>query len=222
MIHAIKSKTFKFGLGLEPNSENFQLLLDNILLNQVEDSAEAINAAASSIIGKAQLEISQKNCGDHRIRVPDSSGRSTLKEVDNESQRKTEISDLITLDKILESPQYCFNPNSTLIWIDTQGHEGHVLESAKKFIKNEAHNSFFVVEFWPYGLEKAGGAETFLKNIGNFTSIYNIEETESDYSIYPIDKTWLKAYYTKALENTKRDFYPHTNLLLVREEGYLR
>src|SRR6266702_2487992 len=43
-----------------------------------------------------------------------------------------------------------------LVWIDTQGHEGHVLAGAPRLLDSAAP---IIMEYWPYGLRRAAGLE---------------------------------------------------------------
>lgn len=45
-----------------------------------------------------------------------------------------------------------------MLWIDVQGHEAHVLDGARETL---ALGIPTTVEYWPYGLERAGGLERF-------------------------------------------------------------
>lgn len=45
-----------------------------------------------------------------------------------------------------------------LVWMDAQGHEGHVLAGARQLI---ARGIPVLTEYWPYGLRRAGGLDRF-------------------------------------------------------------
>jgi hypothetical protein len=45
-----------------------------------------------------------------------------------------------------------------LVWMDCQGHEGHILAGAARVLAADVP---IVSEFWPYGLRRAGGLERY-------------------------------------------------------------
>ena len=50
-----------------------------------------------------------------------------------------------------------------LVWIDAQGHEGHILTGARSLHGADVP---VLIEFWPYGLERAGGTEMLVETVG--------------------------------------------------------
>ena len=68
-IPAVNRGLVKRAIAVEPEPENFKLLKLNIILNNLEDKIETLNYALSSESDKfLNLEISNDNSGDHRIR----------------------------------------------------------------------------------------------------------------------------------------------------------
>ena len=72
--------------------------------------------------GPVTLEMSASNSGDHRVQyvVPD-----------HEELRSTVAADGVRLDDLIDQHRI-HRGDIGLVWIDTQGHEGHVLDSAPK------------------------------------------------------------------------------------------
>ena len=60
-----------------------------------------------------------------------------------------------------------------LVWIDAQGHEGHVLGGALKILERGIPT---LIEFWPYALQRAGGLDELTALIGaHFGSVVDLE-----------------------------------------------
>ncbi len=49
------------------------------------------------------------------------------------------------------------------IWVDTQGHEGFVLDGAKKLLQSRKIPLF--IEFWPDEMRRVGGLELLLDTL---------------------------------------------------------
>jgi FkbM family methyltransferase len=147
----------------EPSPENFNVLKANIYLNDLSNHIKAFNIALGSEKNQSLVfELSDENSGDHRVRVSEEDG------VYKEQNRKTISVKSECLDDML--PNF-FDKNATLIWIDTQGYEGFVLKGAQKFLK---HQIPLVVEFWPYGLERAGSVDDFKQSCFNYSYYYDL------------------------------------------------
>lgn len=147
----------------EPSPENFNLLKANIYLNELSSHIETFNIALGSEKNQSLVfELSDENSGDHRVRVSDVDG------VYKEQNRKTISIKSESLDYILPK---CFGKNTTLVWIDTQGYEGFILKGAQNILK---HQVPLVVEFWPYGLERAGSLRDFKQSCLNYSFYYDL------------------------------------------------
>jgi FkbM family methyltransferase len=139
-IPAITRNIFSKAIAIEPNPFNFFLLSLNLKLNKVENKIHLINKAAGNFSNKLlTMELSKTNFGDHRIKSCNKNG------IYNEKKRDFIKVHSDTLDSILHEKI----ESETLIWIDTQGFEGFVLEGSKKLINKGIP---MVIEFWPYGL----------------------------------------------------------------------
>lgn len=152
-VPALKRGLFAQAIANEPEPFNFALLQANISINGLTNKVQAHNIALGSADGaEVAFELSPTNYGDHRIRVLESDG------LEGEKDRKVTRVKCQRLDSTLKK----IDPNSTLIWIDTQGFEGHVLDGAKNTLKKHPP---LVIEFWPYGLKRSGGYELLKKAI---------------------------------------------------------
>jgi len=146
-IPAVKSGTAKRAIAFEPEPENFRRLLSSIKLNNLSSKIDAIDVA----IGDADrscvpFELSDVNFGDHRVQLSREDG------IFGEASRKTARVQQRTIDSVLAGE----NHGALLIWIDTQGYEGHVLAGAEETLRSRPP---VVIEFWPYGLSRTGGYE---------------------------------------------------------------
>jgi FkbM family methyltransferase len=140
-------------LAVEPDSENLRFLRANLALNEVDDRVAIYAMALSDVDGKVMLEHSEDNWGDHRIRIPDSFGPG----LHDERQRVTSDVQAWRLDSLVERGEIDLD-DIDLVWIDAQGHEGHILAGAERLL---AANIPIVTEYWPYGLRRAGGLDRF-------------------------------------------------------------
>jgi FkbM family methyltransferase len=207
LVSALVQYGFKQGIGCEPDPLNFDLLKQNILINGLEDRARVFNMALSDRFGSATLELSPTNFGDHRIRasIAECSG------IEDEEQR-------ITCSVMMETASRLFNDHGvactsgTLVWIDTQGHEGHVLMGLQDWIDAGTLHAV-VIEFWPQGIELSGGRHALFECLKNCTKIYDINAVGWQKS-RGLSFDEINAKYEKLLSETTESHSPHTDLLL--------
>lgn len=152
-------------VAVEPSPGNFALLECNTILNGVQQQVACVQAAVSSATGSVLLELSPTNSGDHRVRVIADPGRY------DEHGRELITVDTAAVDTILDREG--IDPAEVgLLWVDVQGHEGHVLESAAGLLK---HGVPTLVEYWPYGLRRSGGLDLLHAQIGTwFTTVVDV------------------------------------------------
>lgn len=137
----------------EPVHSNFSLLRSMVAANALEDVIEIRAAAVSDRIGSAVMELSPINSGDHRLRVPGAAEPPLF----GENTRATIDVALTTVDEEVRSGRLPLS-EMALAWIDVQGHEGGVLAGASTLLDSDIP---VVVEYWPYGLRRAGGLGDF-------------------------------------------------------------
>ena len=128
----------EFGFGravcFEPGRDNFRLLQLNLALNDLEDRARTYRTALSDSDGRAQLQLSSSNSGDHRITTNGASAQGTSEDV--ECRR---------FDSLVEGAEIDVD-DIGLIWVDAQGHEASVLAGAATAM---AAGVPMVLEYWP-------------------------------------------------------------------------
>jgi FkbM family methyltransferase len=140
-------------LALEPEPECLKLLRANLVTNDIDEQRILVlPIAASDHAGVAEFEICTSNSGDGRIRTGDRTGGPDLY---GELRRPVVKVPTARLDDLLGAQNIAFT-DIGLVWIDTQGHEAQVLDGAPGLLASDAP---IVLEYWPYGLRRAGGLE---------------------------------------------------------------
>ncbi|NOC85839.1 FkbM family methyltransferase [Ruegeria sp. HKCCD6428] len=147
-MHAAR-RGFDRVIAFEPDPQNFRLLRANALLHDVEHKVTCHQMAVSNRNGTMQMELSPSNFGDHRLRVSD----DTAANLHDEGDWNLQDVPVRTFDSLVQDGLLPEN-GPDLIWVDTQGHEGHVLSCAQSLTRMRCP---VVLEFWPYGLERSGG-----------------------------------------------------------------
>lgn len=142
------------GWAFEPASENLRLLHQNLLANGLAHRVHVEPVALSDNDGVVEFELSTDSWSDHRVRVAQTAKAPALL---NEGERPTIQVGARRFDAFVEDGSIDIG-SVGLAWIDVQGHEGHVLAGATKLLASEVP---IVCEYWPYGLERAGGLDRF-------------------------------------------------------------
>lgn len=139
--------------AFEPAPENVILLRQNVFANGLQELVHVYPCALSDEDGVLQLELSDVNWGDHRVRVGDGGGAGAL---DEERRATVEVASR-RLDTLVAEESVKLDQIGPA-WIDVQGHEGHVLAGASTLLDAQVP---IVCEYWPYGLRRAGGLDLF-------------------------------------------------------------
>jgi FkbM family methyltransferase len=140
-------------LAIEPDTENARFLRANLALNGVQDRVTIYEIALSDIDGTVVLERSEDNWGDHRVRA----GGSFGPDLHGEGLRATAEVTARRLDSLIAAGEVDLE-EIDLVWMDAQGHEGHILSGAERLL---ASDTPIVTEYWPYGLRRVGALESF-------------------------------------------------------------
>lgn len=208
ILHAMKSCGFKRGLAFEPDPVNHALLKRNIAQADLLEKVQTYQLALSSRSGAATLELSESNFGDHRIRVFDQKASTFFKE--DERRLISVLSD--TCDKFFAENSIVLSIN-TLIWMDVQGHEGQVLSACKKLFSGR-EKPYVVCEFWPYGLDRAGGKDMFFDFLRSCAFVYEINQ--KNWQACPeSDLARLETLYQRMLLAANNDDFSHTDILCI-------
>lgn len=175
-IPLVLERVFKRALAFEPEPRNFGYLTQNIKQNGLADNVQAFQIALSSTKGELELELCLDNYGDHRIRVSGTPS-SQYNQLD-ESARSVIKVPVETLDQTIESLN--LKPEQIeLLWMDVQGHEGHIFQGAESLI---AAGVPVVFELWPYGLRSAGvKLDWFIEFVStHFTHLWDLGAEEPE------------------------------------------
>jgi FkbM family methyltransferase len=163
-IPAVHRGLARRAIAIEPEPRNFELLEMNVHLNGVADRFTLHNLALGAADGQQlSMELSGDNSGDHRIRVTGADGTF------GEGGRNVIHIKSETLDTVVGP----LDPRRALVWMDTQGYEGHVLKGAAKML---AARVPLVMEVWPYGMERAGSYAPWRAAIASYGSFYDLSE----------------------------------------------
>lgn len=190
---------FEKCIAFEPEPNNFKILKHNVSLNGLSDRFNLKNEALSNVAnGSIEFELSEENFGDHRVRITTTSG------IYNEAKRKVISVAVNTIDIALQDVKL----DKCVLFMDTQGFEGHVLSGARKLI--EAHVPI-VTEFWPYGLKRSGGIDLFYEVLitSGYTSMWDLKN--------PATKMQFSIEQLKAIASKLEDDGQFTDLLFVKE-----
>jgi FkbM family methyltransferase len=177
-------------IALEPAPANLTLLRANLAANGVgPDRVRVLPVAASDRPGTVEFELSLGNSGDHRVRRHE---RPVANERDLYGERQRPVITVPTarVDDIL-AEQNVELSDVGLVWIDTQGHEGHVLAGAPRLLASTAP---IIMEYWPYGLRRAGGLELLHRQLQDSgRRIIDLRETLRCGTLQVLSRTELDA-----------------------------
>jgi len=146
-IALLKLGYFNRAIAFEPAPNSYRLLRHNVLQNGFTDKIVHFPWALSSAQGEAELEISQDNSGNNRLRRTKQAG------VFKEEKRRTVSVKVRTLDDVIATEPALKTEKISLIWLDVEGHEGHFFLGAQKLLEQPIP---VVTEFWPYAVNRSG------------------------------------------------------------------
>jgi len=170
ILRALRDGYFESGMAVEMDPDNFRLLECNVRLNLVDPSVRLVSTAVGERVGIAKMERSPDNLGDHRIQ----GAPSIRQDMYGEKNRISANVPMTTLDQ-MELDYHLKFDASTLLWIDTQGYEGHVLEGAQRILQRPLRERpMIVLEFWPYGLDRVDGFSRLTRCLEGFGSLRNL------------------------------------------------
>ena len=175
-IPLVRQEVFSHALAFEPEPRNFNYLTRNIELNDLSGQVQVFQIALSDSRGELELELCKDNYGDHRIRVQGTPS-SQYNLLDEKDRRVIKVP-VRTLDETIESLGIAAS-QVQLVWMDVQGHEGHIFQGAGTLI---AAGAPFVFELWPYGLRSAGiDLEWFREFVSSrFTHLWDLGSDEPE------------------------------------------
>ena len=151
-IGLLLENVVQHAIALEPEPKCYSLLRKNAHQNEIADRILCLPIAAGERPGILEMELSQSNPGDHRIRTKPNLNAS---EMMGESSRKTIQVSSLPLDQVLRLPDVRSSgfPPPSLLWIDVQGYEGFVFQGGADLLSLGMPT---VSEIWPYGILRSG------------------------------------------------------------------
>jgi FkbM family methyltransferase len=207
-IPAVLWHPFESAVACEPEPSNYELLRLNVVLNHLERQVLTLPVAVSDEVGTAELALHTWNSGGHQVVAGEGPVR---KGVDAPRGEKIRV-EKVTLDHLVARGLVDAH-RVGLMWIDTQGHEGHVLRGASALLELGTPT---VIEFYPALLERAGGYDSVVALAGeHFTHAIDLRARRSqdaDAEIHPASE----------LERVAERFdeeHRFTDVLLVRREA---
>jgi FkbM family methyltransferase len=167
----LRNGVFEHAVAVEPESSNFALLERNVRQNGLHDRVLCVPVALGDTPGDLVLELSPTNFGDHRIRMTTADGEY------QEAHRSTRTIRVERLDDLLNREDRFGLRSVGLLWMDVQGFEGHVLRGSQGLL---AQGVPVELEFWPYGMERAGTTpEAFLRLLaGPFARFIDLRDPD--------------------------------------------
>jgi FkbM family methyltransferase len=150
-ITAMCSHGFARAIACEPEPHNQGLLELNLVGNGLERDVEICRAAIGERDGTVQLRVNKFRSGGHEVH---SSGRPVAG--DSKAYELIDV-DQVTLDSLAETGN--LDPaDVTFLWMDAQGHEGHVLRGASSLTDRGVP---VVLELFPKMMAQHGGLGLF-------------------------------------------------------------
>lgn len=201
-------------IGFEPDPTNYALLQGNIARNNANQFIQTHNLALSDSDGELALELSGDNLGDHRLRL---GGQAPGSDAFGESQRQTIKVKTRRLDEVVDGTRL---QSPVLAKIDVQGAELHVLKGGAGILKNV---DAIVIEYWPYGLKRAGASFTELFHYFRqfpYGSILGFDRTLSNQSDSRLELREIDSIISElntASSSSDPDF--HIDIVLCNDAG---
>jgi FkbM family methyltransferase len=191
-IALLKHGWFERAVAFEPAPENLRRLEHNVAQNGYANRIIRLPYALSSANGTRELELSEFNSGDNRIRHASAPGAW------HEDRRQVAQVQVRTLDDALAEAGVDAR-DVRLAWVDIQGHEGWFLQGARATLGRGVP---VVSEFWPYGILRSGMTrDDYGRVVADlFTHVYHLhDEGAEKLSIEKIDTLFDRYRAPKAM-----------------------
>jgi FkbM family methyltransferase len=160
-VAALVSHEFGSAVSCEPEEENYRLLRANLVINELEGQVRALRVAASNRVGASHLVVTDESRAASWIAVDSDKIRAekatraklaaagAIGELPEMAVVEVEV---VTLDRLVKSG-VIDSERVGMLWIDAQGHEGHILDGASSLADPGVP---IVLEFHPAGLDEHG------------------------------------------------------------------
>jgi FkbM family methyltransferase len=130
-------------VAVEPEPTNYANLVANVRLNCTYGNVETHQIAVFDKATTLRFELASRNLGDHRIRTTEAAGL-----MGEQDRPVIEVSGRPLREVVGQAT------SPLAIKIDTQGAEPFVVAGGQDII---ASAELLLLEFWPYGMRRAGG-----------------------------------------------------------------
>lgn len=165
-VYALRHAAFARAICFEPGPANFSNLLSTIELSGMAHRVRCERTALGQSVGRLELELSEVNHGDHRIRMSESE-RLDVMEIP-----------VTTLDLALSPDE---RASVGLVSVDVQGFETQVLEGAGGLLALDVP---FVCELTPDDLKRCGGYDRFVEiSEGSFNWFVDMSRPDKQFPI---------------------------------------
>jgi FkbM family methyltransferase len=207
-IAALRTGAFSGVVAFEPEPDNYRLLCVNLALNGFEHQARALPVAVSRTSGPAMLTLHTRNSGGHQV----ATGAGPAGLGDDAPHGEQIPVEAVSLDALVERGMLDAEAVG-LVWLDVQGHEGHVLRGARSLT---SAGTPVVLEFYPLMLSRSRGMpllrEVAAKRYTHFLDLRDVASPAAAGALLkPVVE--LSAYAARYSKHAEHHF---TDLLLLR------
>jgi FkbM family methyltransferase len=225
-VSALCSYGFASAIVCEPEPGSRRLLKANLALNGLEDRATVVPDAVSDRAGSAKLVSVEGRCNswlaaDEETLKSILAGAGILAaamprmEADGKAAVIVDEIQITTLDDIVARASIEADEVG-LLWVDAEGHEGHVLRGASRLVEAGIPSVF---EFDPLGLESRGDRESLHRLVEECYTHFldlrrQVEPGVARFMLRPI--TDLRSHAERFMDKSSRGHF--TDVLVVRLE----
>jgi FkbM family methyltransferase len=205
-IPALRTHGFTRGVAFEPEPQNLLLLELNLIANDLDRDVEICRAAIGEEDGEVELVVSDRMWGLHEVRLKG----APLPGWAGGAHETTTVRQF-ALDTL--AGRGVFDPDDVgLVWIDAEGHEGHILRGAQRLTERGVP---VLMELNPEPLRRHGGLEAVLEIARvHYTHLVRVRHVSGRAGLrFDLDSTDRLDEEVEWLSRGAR----HTDVLLVRE-----
>jgi FkbM family methyltransferase len=191
-IALLKHGWYRQAIAIEPEPENFRLLVHNVRQNGLQHAIACRQLALSDHAGRQDLVLNEGNSGGHYLRATANPGVAPTADA-----RSVPV-ETATCDEILVGEFAHLAGRVGLVWLDIEGHEGQFFRGATGLLDRRIP---VVSEFYPAAIERSRVTrEAYLALVGElFTHVciaadgrfaeHPIGAVERLFTLYPKDGT---------------------------------
>lgn len=198
--------------AFEPAPDSYRLLRQTVVANGLEERITTHQIALSNTVEPVAFELDPHTWDDHRVRVATPQGADAFREGRREIiEVPAATIDSLVADGTLDLTQI------EVAWIDIQGHESFLLDGARSLLSTDIP---VVIEFWPYGLKRAGGLEQFVSIVQeHYREFLNVNEAQLATDARSARERLEPTSALTALGERYPGRSDHTNLVLFSQPG---